>query len=105
MTNSRLAGSPFDLSQVRVVACQAPELRDVERWINSEPTSMADLKGRVVALHFWAFGCSNCVNNLPHYKDWHARFARQGLVVLGIHTPETAAERSLASLEEQVAAG
>ncbi|HVU86720.1 MAG TPA: redoxin domain-containing protein [Pirellulales bacterium] len=99
---THLAGEPFDLSQVQVVACKAPELRDVERWINAQPQSFASLKGRVVAMHFWAFGCVNCVRNLPHYNDWHARFARQGLTVLGIHTPETDAERSLDGLADQV---
>jgi thiol-disulfide isomerase/thioredoxin len=99
---AQMAGEPFDLSQVQVVACKAPEFRDVEQWINAQPQSFAALKGRVVAVHFWAFGCVNCVRNLPHYNDWHSRFARQGLTVLGIHTPETQAERSLDSLAEQV---
>lgn len=101
-TLAKLAGSPFDFTRVRQVACQAPELRDVERWINTEPLTFAKLKGRVVAVHFWAFGCINCVHNLPHYQDWHAEFADKGLTVLGIHTPETAAERSLDNLAQNV---
>ncbi len=101
-TLAKLAGSPFDFTRVQQVACQAPELRDVERWINTEPLSFAKLKGRVVAVHFWAFGCINCVHNLPHYQDWHRDFADKGLTVLGIHTPETAAERSLDNLAQNV---
>ena len=99
---SQMVGGPFDLSRIRIVACLAPELRDVERWINTDPLTFSGLKGRVVAVHFWAFGCINCVHNLPHYQDWQTRFADRGLTILGIHTPETQAERSLESLAQQV---
>lgn len=51
-----LVGKPFDLSKVRQVACAAPELSQIERWHNSGPLSMEQLKGKVVALHFYAFG-------------------------------------------------
>jgi thiol-disulfide isomerase/thioredoxin len=101
---SQLTGSPFDLSRVRTVACPAPELRDVEGWINSDPLTFEELKGRVVVVHFWAFSCVNCVHDLPHYKNWHEQFAHRGLTVLALHTPETQAERSFDSLARQVAA-
>jgi hypothetical protein len=58
----------------------------------------------VVAVHFWAFACANCINNLPHYNAWHKQFSDKGLTVIGLHTPETQAERSIDGLGRQVAA-
>jgi len=95
-------GKDFDLSQVRPLTFPAPELAEVEVWINSQPLTMEALKGKVVAYHFWAFGCINCVHNLPHYAKWHAELAPRGLVVLGMHTPETQSERDLEALKVKV---
>jgi thiol-disulfide isomerase/thioredoxin len=97
-----LLGNPFDLSHVRQVACIAPEIRNVEGWLNTEPLTLKELRGKVVVVHFWAFGCINCVHNLPHYQAWHARFPRQELTILGIHTPETESERSIDNLRGKV---
>lgn len=97
-----LLGIPFDLSRVTVVGCVAPELRDVSAWINSQPTTLRELRGKVVVVHFWAFGCINCIRNLPHYQGWHEKYADSGLTIIGIQTPETAAERSLDNLKSQV---
>jgi thiol-disulfide isomerase/thioredoxin len=97
-----MVGASYDLSGVRPLIFRAPELREVDAWINSKPLDMAGLRGKVVAFHFWAFGCINCVHNLPHYNDWHKRFGSRGLVVLGMHTPETKAEHEVASLKEKV---
>ena len=99
---TRLAGAPLDFSRVPQIACRAPELRDVADWLNTKPVTLASLRGRVVALHFFAFGCSNCVNNQPHYKAWHERYAGKDVTILGIHTPETAREREVANLKADV---
>ena len=90
-----LVGEPFDLSRANPLAVKAPELREANAWVNSEPLSLAKLRGRVVALHFWTFGCSNCIHNYPAYKAWHTAYSEKGLTILGIHTPETQAERVL----------
>jgi thiol-disulfide isomerase/thioredoxin len=90
---NRILGKPFDLKKIPHAYCQAPEFREVDEWINSEPLTMEGMKGKVVALHFFAYGCGNCVNNQPHYKAWHERYAGKDVVVLGVHTPETAKER------------
>ncbi len=100
---SELVGTTYDLSAVRPLTFQAPELKQVDEWINSPPLKLADLRGKVVAFHFWAFGCINCVHNLPHYTKWHDELASKGLVVLGMHTPETEAERNVAALQKKVA--
>ena len=57
-------------------------------WINSAPLSMAGLRGRVVVVEFWTFGCYNCKNVIPALRDWHARYAKDGLTIVGVHTPE-----------------
>lgn len=90
-----LMGTPFDLATVRPVASRAPELEKVTAWINSTGLTLAQLRGKVVALHFYTFGCINCIRNLPHYNDWHTRFAGRDFVVLGIHRPETQGERDI----------
>ena len=99
---SRLLGEPFDLSQVRQLACIAPELRNVEEWLNTQPLTLKGLRGKVVVVHFWAFGCINCVHNLPHYQSWHEKFPQRELIILGIHTPETESERSIENLRRKV---
>ena len=80
----------------------APELAAGD-WINSEPLKLKDLRGRVVLIEFWTFGCFNCRNTLPHIKDWDKRFREQGLTVIGVHSPEFAEERIVENLRRQVA--
>ncbi len=53
----------------------APEFQGVTKWINSEPLTMAKLRGKVVVVHFWTNGCYNCLNNYPHYRAWQERYA------------------------------
>ncbi len=79
----------------------APEFRDVTQWINTEPLSMAQLGGKVVIVHFWTNGCSNCMNNYKHYRSWQERYAGKDVVIVGIHTPETAGEREVARIKDQ----
>lgn len=64
-------------------------------WINSEPLSMEKLRGRVVFVEFWTYGCVNCQNVMPHLREWHERYAAAGLTIVGVHTPEFLWERSL----------
>ena len=70
----------------------APDVDGVGPWFNSPPLSLARLKGKVVLVEFWTFGCYNCRNVEPYVKQWHERYVRQGLVVVGVHTPEFAHE-------------
>ncbi len=99
---TNLLGKPFDLSQVMQVGCIAPELRDVTAWINSKPLTLKGLRGKVVVVHFWAFGCINCIRNLPHYQGWQQKFGDDGVVIIGIQTPETETERKLENLQRNV---
>lgn len=98
----QLLGDGFDFSLLTPVGCLAPELRQVDAWINTDPVTLQQLRGKVVVFHFWAFGCINCIRNLPHYQSWHEQFGDQGVVILGVHTPETQQERKLESLQRNV---
>jgi len=74
----------------------APELTG-DAWLNlpkGTQLSLASRKGKVTVLHFWTYGCINCKHNLPAYERWQKRFAAKGVVVIGIHSPETQAERN-----------
>lgn len=88
-----LLGPRIDLSALGHVTFKAPDLTEEPDWINSPPLTSDQLHGKVVALHFYAFGCINCKRNFPWYKDWHESFKDRGLIVLGIQTPETERER------------
>src|SRR6267142_2598786 len=72
-------------------------------WINSEPLTLKGLRGRVVLVDFWTFGCYNCRNTLPAVKRLDARYREQGLTVVGVHSPETGGEKNLASVRREVA--
>jgi cytochrome c biogenesis protein CcdA/thiol-disulfide isomerase/thioredoxin len=67
----------------------APNFSGITRWFNtSHSLTMAGLRGRVVLVDFWTYSCINCLRTLPHVKDWYARYGDDGLVVIGVHTPE-----------------
>ena len=81
----------------------APEFAD-GTWINSEPLTVKRLRGRVVLIEFWTFGCYNCRNTLPSVKDWDTKYRDRGLTIVGIHTPETDSEYSPDNVRKEVAA-
>ena len=82
-------------------AATAPELATGD-WINSEPLKPKDLRGRVVLIEFWTFGCYNCRNTLPFVKSWHDRYQDKGLTVIGVHSPEFEEERKVENLRREV---
>ncbi len=71
----------------------APELVGLTDWFNSEPLTMEQLKGKVVIIDFWTFGCYNCRNTQPHVRALYDRYKDQGLEIIGVHTPEFAYEK------------
>ena len=80
----------------------APELQS-DTWLNSEPLQLADLRGKVVLVEFWTFDCINCRNVLPAMQEWYERYRDDGLVIIGVHTPEFAYEREVALVEDAIA--
>jgi thiol-disulfide isomerase/thioredoxin len=76
------------------VGMNAPDIVS-QTWLNSDPIHLSDLKGKVVMVEFWTFGCYNCRNVEPHVKKWHQKYAARGLVVIGVHSPEFSYEHNL----------
>lgn len=97
-----LIGPAFDLSQLGKVRFLAPPLKSDGSWINSDPLENAALRGKVVAVHFWTFGCSNCIQNYPWYRQWQTQFKDRPFTLLGVHTPEFDHERDVERIREVV---
>src|SRR5262249_34399763 len=70
------------------MAKAAPEFARGTKWLQSNPLTLASLRGRVVVVHFWTFGCINCIHNYPAYKAWQEKYAGKGVSIVGVHTPE-----------------
>lgn len=66
----------------------APEISGIEKWLNSNPLKISELKGKIVLIDFWAYSCINCLRTLPHINYLQEKYADKGLVIIGIHAPE-----------------
>ena len=82
---------------------ELPPLDGIGPWLNSPPLSREQLKGKVVLIDFWTYSCINCLRSIPYVRAWHDRYAKDGLVVIGVHAPEFAFERSLDNVQTAVA--
>jgi len=80
------------------VGMKAPEITN-QTWLNSPPLRLSDLKGKVVMVEFWTFGCYNCRNVEPYVKQWHQKYVDQGFVVIGVHSPEFSHEREIENVK------
>ena len=76
-----------------------PSLAGATGWLNGQPLTLEQLRGKVVLVDFWTYSCINCLNTLPHVKQWYDKYKDQGLVVVGVHTPEYAFEKSTANVQ------
>jgi thiol-disulfide isomerase/thioredoxin len=81
------------------VGMKAPDITN-DTWLNSTPLHLQDLRGKVVMVEFWTFGCYNCRNVEPHVKSWYEKYADQGFVVIGVHSPEFSYERDLSKVKQ-----
>jgi cytochrome c biogenesis protein CcdA/thiol-disulfide isomerase/thioredoxin len=80
----------------------APAFSGIQQWLNTpgdKPLTLASLKGKVVIVDFWAYSCINCQRELPHVEAWARDYASNGLVVVGVHTPEYAYEKVPSNVE------
>ena len=82
---------------------EAPEFRGIVQWINSDPLTMEELRGKVVLIDFWTYSCINCQRTLPYIRDWHDKYGETGLVVVGVHAPEFQFERKEENVRQAVA--
>lgn len=97
-----LMGLQFDFSQVKSIACKAPEF-EIDTWLNSPPVKLSDQKGKVTVVHFYAFGCGNCIRTLPYYNDWYNDFPKNSFSIIAVHRPETEQERIIEKVREKAA--
>ncbi|KZQ38579.1 cytochrome c biogenesis protein/redoxin [Enterobacter cloacae] len=81
---------------------QLPSLSGGTGWINGDPVTSDSLRGKVVLIDFWTWDCINCQHTLPYVRDWAKKYQSQGLVVIGVHTPEYPWEKPLASVQKAV---
>jgi cytochrome c biogenesis protein CcdA/thiol-disulfide isomerase/thioredoxin len=80
----------------------APPLHADGAWINTPPLTMQELRGKVVLVDFWTYSCINCLRTLPHLKAWWAAYHDEGLVIVGVHTPEFAFEHVASNVRAAV---
>jgi cytochrome c biogenesis protein CcdA/thiol-disulfide isomerase/thioredoxin len=80
----------------------APPIEASGAWINSPPLTLASLRGKVVLIDFWTYSCINCLRTLPHLKAWYAAYHKDGLVIIGVHTPEFAFEHVTSNVQAAV---
>jgi cytochrome c biogenesis protein CcdA/thiol-disulfide isomerase/thioredoxin len=85
----------------------APEFTDTEKWFNTpsgRPLTLQGLRGRVVLVDFWTYSCINCIRTLPYLEAWDKRYRKDGLTIVGVHSPEFPFEREAANVEAAIKA-
>ncbi|MCB0724698.1 MAG: redoxin domain-containing protein [Ignavibacteriae bacterium] len=81
----------------------ANEITTTGDWINTnENLTLEKLKGKVVLIEFWTFGCYNCTNTIPHLNEWYGKYKDKGLEIIGIHCPEFDNERNPDNVRDNV---
>jgi thiol-disulfide isomerase/thioredoxin len=88
----------IDKSQFR----KAPEFMGISGYINTSPLTLKELKGKVVLVDFWTYSCINCIRTLPYLVDWNAKYSDEGLVIVGVHTPEFEFEKNTENVKAAV---
>src|SRR3989442_1503728 len=80
---------------------KAPEFVGISHWLNTpgeRPLALGSLRGKVVLVDFWTYSCINCIRTLPHLRAWYAAYHKDGLEIVGVHTPEFAFEHVLSNV-------
>jgi len=83
-------------------APEMPPLSGATQWLNSEPLNREMLRGKVVLVDFWTYSCINCLRTLPYLKAWHEKYRDQGLIIIGVHSPEFAFEKDPRNVERAI---
>jgi cytochrome c biogenesis protein CcdA/thiol-disulfide isomerase/thioredoxin len=99
------SGAPPGPASGLKVYGRAPEFVDTQRWFNTpgdRPLTMRGLRGRVVLIDFWTYSCINCLRTLPYLKAWDARYRKDGLTIVGVHSPEFPFEKDAGNVEEAI---
>jgi cytochrome c biogenesis protein CcdA/thiol-disulfide isomerase/thioredoxin len=97
ISNANNPNAPADNGQL------APEFTGIDHWLNSAPLTMAGLRGKVVLVDFWTYSCINCIRTLPYVEGWYQRYASDGFVVVGVHSPEFEFEHDTGNVAAAIA--
>ncbi|HEX6667169.1 MAG TPA: cytochrome c biogenesis protein DipZ [Solirubrobacterales bacterium] len=84
---------------------KAPEFVGNEHWFNTpgeRPLTLGELRGRVVLVDFWTYSCINCIRTFPYLKAWDERYRKDGLTIVGVHSPEFAFEKDAGNVERAI---
>ncbi|MGH6944278.1 MAG: cytochrome c biogenesis protein DipZ [Geminicoccaceae bacterium] len=106
-----MSGSPAMMMKARPapqvpdlpVEGRLPSLSGAVAWLNSPPLTADGLKGKVVLVDFWTYSCINCLRAIPYVRAWAEKYRDQGLVVIGVHSPEFAFEKNIDNVRKAVA--
>ena len=93
-----LAVSAACAKEANMVNQRAPSVAGAVEWLNSKPLTLSELHGKVVLVDFWTYTCVNWRRTLPYVRAWALKYKQDGLVVIGVHTPEFSFEKDLANV-------
>ncbi|WP_262270531.1 cytochrome c biogenesis protein DipZ [Microvirga yunnanensis] len=79
-----------------------PSLNGAVQWLNSEPLTAEQLRGKIVLVDFWTYSCINCIRTVPYVRAWAEKYKDQGLVVIGVHAPEFAFEKKIDNVKRAI---
>ena len=89
--------TPNTISNNEWIGKPAPEIH-TGQWVNSMPLTLASLRGKVVLLEFWTYGCYNCRNTIPYIKTWYDRYKGSAFQIVAVHSPEFEGEKDFLSV-------
>jgi len=98
-----MAADPAAAPVALAVEGVLPPLDGATQWFNSPALAPETLRGKVVLIDFWTYSCINCLRAIPHVRAWAEKYQDQGLVVIGVHTPEFAFERNPDNVRRAIA--
>lgn len=98
-----MTGAKQATSGELAVEGEMPPLAGAVAWLNSAPLTREALRGKVVLVDFWTYSCINCLRAIPYVRAWAEKYGGQGLVVIGVHTPEFAFEKDIGNVRKAVA--
>ena len=105
MACERVSVAPTMQTSVQLpIEGQLPTFEGASGWLNTAPLTPASLRGHPVLVEFWTFTCINWIRTLPYVRTWSERYREDGLIVVGVHTPEFRVERDLKNIRRAVEA-
>jgi cytochrome c biogenesis protein CcdA/thiol-disulfide isomerase/thioredoxin len=78
------------------------QITGITEWLNSDPLTMEQLRGKVVLVDFWTYSCINCIRTLPYLTNWYDTYKDKGFVIVGVHTPEFEFEKNPANVKQAI---